>query len=165
MGTECVMVYIGLGSNLGDRQGLLDQAVQLVSQIQDTKVCQVSAYKSTLPLAQADQPEYLNGVARVQTTLSAQALFAYLRRIEDCLGRERSTQWAPRTIDLDLLLYGEAKINAYQEADIYVLPTHSENFGMTVAESLAAGTPVITTNGAPWSGLEAPLCAPASDQA
>jgi glycosyltransferase involved in cell wall biosynthesis len=49
--------------------------------------------------------------------------------------------------------YGEAKIQAYAEADLFVLPTHSENFGMAVAESLAAGTPVVVTKGAPWSGL------------
>ncbi|HYA42048.1 MAG TPA: glycosyltransferase [Syntrophobacteraceae bacterium] len=51
-------------------------------------------------------------------------------------------------------LYGEAKQAAYQEADLYVLPTHTENFGVTVAESLAAGTPAIVSKGAPWSGLE-----------
>jgi len=110
MGPDPVIAYIGLGSNLGDRQALLDQAVHLMGQIQETRVCQVSAYDATQPLANADQPEYLNGVAKVETALPAQALFAYLRRIEDCLGRERSTRWAPRTIDLDLLLYGDARI-------------------------------------------------------
>ena len=51
-------------------------------------------------------------------------------------------------------LYGDEKLAAYRQADLYVLPTHSENFGMTVAEALAAGTPAIVTKGAPWSGLE-----------
>lgn len=51
-------------------------------------------------------------------------------------------------------LYGADKLKAYQEADIYILPTHSENFGMTVAEALATGTPAIVTQGAPWAGLE-----------
>ena len=51
-------------------------------------------------------------------------------------------------------LYGEAKLSAYQEAELFILPTHSENFGLTVAEALAAGTPAIVTKGAPWSGLE-----------
>lgn len=51
-------------------------------------------------------------------------------------------------------VYGEAKLSAYREADLFVLPTHSENFGMTVAEALAAGTPAIVTKGAPWQGLE-----------
>ena len=51
-------------------------------------------------------------------------------------------------------LYGEEKLRAYREAELYVLPTHSENFGMTVVEALAAGTPAIVTRGAPWSGLE-----------
>lgn len=52
-------------------------------------------------------------------------------------------------------LYGEAKLSAYREADLFVLPTHSENFGVTVAEALSAGTPAIVTKGAPWQGLEA----------
>jgi glycosyltransferase involved in cell wall biosynthesis len=51
-------------------------------------------------------------------------------------------------------LYGEAKLNAYGEAELFVLPTHTENFGMTAAEALATGTPAIVTRGAPWSGLE-----------
>jgi glycosyltransferase involved in cell wall biosynthesis len=51
-------------------------------------------------------------------------------------------------------LYGEAKLSAYREADLFVLPSHSESFGMTVAEALAAGTPAIVTKGAPWHGLE-----------
>jgi glycosyltransferase involved in cell wall biosynthesis len=51
-------------------------------------------------------------------------------------------------------LYGEEKLRAYREADLFVLPTHSENFGLTVAEALAAGTPAIVTRGAPWAGLE-----------
>jgi glycosyltransferase involved in cell wall biosynthesis len=51
-------------------------------------------------------------------------------------------------------LYGEAKFSAYREADLFVLPTHAENFGMTVAEALAAGTPAIVTKGAPWQGLQ-----------
>ena len=50
-------------------------------------------------------------------------------------------------------LFGEEKLQAYREADLYVLPTHSENFGITVAEALAAGTPTIVTHGAPWAGL------------
>ncbi|HHK75088.1 MAG TPA: glycosyltransferase [Rhizobiales bacterium] len=55
-------------------------------------------------------------------------------------------------------LYGGDKLKAYQQADLYVLPTHSENFGMTVAEALAAGTPAIVTKGAPWQGLERENC-------
>ena len=51
-------------------------------------------------------------------------------------------------------LYGEAKLSAYREADLFVLPTRSENFGITVAEALAAGTPAIVTKGAPWQGLQ-----------
>jgi len=61
-------------------------------------------------------------------------------------------------VSIEPALYGEAKLSAYRDADIFVLPTLNENFGVTVAESLAAGTPVISTKGAPWSGLEANHC-------
>ena len=84
MNSESVTAYVGLGSNLGDRRDHLDQAIGLIGQVRATKVCQVSAYQTTHPLAGADQPEYLNAVAKIQTTLSALELFAYLRRIEDC---------------------------------------------------------------------------------
>jgi glycosyltransferase involved in cell wall biosynthesis len=81
----------------------------------------------------------------------------------DELGHERQLQRQAdelgcRRIRFHGPLYGEALVRAYQEADLYVLPTHSENFGMTVAEALANGTPVITTKGAPWEGLEKNGC-------
>ena len=137
MSEETVIAYIGLGSNLGDRQGLLDQAVHLLGQIQETRVCQVSSYESTQPLAAADQPEYLNGVVKIETALSAQGLFAYLRRIEDCLGRERTAQWAARTIDLDLLLYGDARID---DPDL-IVPHPAMHLRSFVLRPLAAMSP------------------------
>ncbi len=140
MGENSVIAYIGLGSNLGDRQGFLDQAVVLMGQIESTEVCQVSSYESTEPLANADQPAYLNAVARIQTTLSAQALFAYLRRVEDCLGRERSSQWASRTMDLDLLLYGDFVI---RDPDLTV-PHPAMHLRSFVLNPLAAMNPDLT---------------------
>lgn len=62
-------------------------------------------------------------------------------------------QLSIKRVDISGPLYGEEKLNAYRDASLFVLPTHSENFGMTVAESLAAGTPVIVTKGAPWSEI------------
>jgi glycosyltransferase involved in cell wall biosynthesis len=70
-----------------------------------------------------------------------------MERLAAELGLQRFAFVGPR--------YGEAKLAAYRSADLYVLPTLSENFGMTIAEALAAGTPVVTTRGAPWAGLEA----------
>jgi glycosyltransferase involved in cell wall biosynthesis len=61
-------------------------------------------------------------------------------------------------VSIERPIYGDAKTGAYQDADLFVLPTLNENFGLTVAESLAAGTPVISTKGAPWSGLESEGC-------
>lgn len=63
-----------------------------------------------------------------------------------------------KRLEFLLPLYGKAKLEAYREAELFVLPTHSENFGMTVAEALAAGTPAIVTKGAPWRGLETHKC-------
>jgi glycosyltransferase involved in cell wall biosynthesis len=73
-----------------------------------------------------------------------------LRALSIALGLTRVSVEGP--------IYGEAKIIAYREADLFVLPTLNENFGLTVAEALAAGTPVISTKGAPWSGLENEGC-------
>jgi len=75
---------------------------------------------------------------------------AQLRALANGLGLERVTFAGP--------LFGADKLAAYRAADLYVLPTHTENFAMTVAEALAAGTPVVTTRGAPWAGLETERC-------
>jgi glycosyltransferase involved in cell wall biosynthesis len=63
-----------------------------------------------------------------------------------------------RRVSIEPAIYGQEKYRAFREADIFVLPTLNDNFAMTVAESLAAGTPVISTKGAPWSGLETERC-------
>ena len=73
-----------------------------------------------------------------------------LRALATALGLTRVSVEGP--------IYGDAKTAAYREADLFVLPTLNENFGLTVAEALAAGTPAISTKGAPWSGLESEGC-------
>lgn len=137
MNRGAITAYVGLGSNLGDRRGFLDQAVSLMGQTPETEVCQVSPYQASQPLAGGDQPEYLNAVAKVQTTLSAQGLFAYLRRIEDCLGRQRGEKWSSRTIDLDLLLYGEERI---KDPDL-IVPHPAMHLRSFVLDPLVAMSP------------------------
>lgn len=73
----------------------------------------------------------------------------YLREM-----RELANKWELKRVEFTGPLYGDAKVSAYRGAELFVLPSHSENFGVTVAESLAAGTPAIVTKGAPWEGLE-----------
>src|SRR4051812_32120713 len=97
---------VGLGSNFGDRQALLDQAiVQLRATEGVQKIC-VSSWHVTQPIGGPEaQGEFLNGAALLETLLSPEALWARLQQIEIALGRDRKQRWGPRTIDLDLLLF------------------------------------------------------------
>jgi 2-amino-4-hydroxy-6-hydroxymethyldihydropteridine diphosphokinase len=97
---------IGLGSNLGDRSGLLDAALARLQCHPDIEAVRQSQYHETLPVGGPNaQPAYLNAAAVLQTSLSPQALLAELQQAEADLGRQRIEHWGPRTIDLDLLLY------------------------------------------------------------
>jgi len=104
--------YIALGSNLGDREGYIRSSLKMLGEAPDVDVVRVSDIVETAPLAQADQPNYLNAVAEIKTTLSAEDLYETLADIETSLGRVREGKWSPRIIDLDLLLFGQEVINA-----------------------------------------------------
>jgi 2-amino-4-hydroxy-6-hydroxymethyldihydropteridine diphosphokinase len=104
-------VYIGLGSNLGDRRAYIKRAIKLLGRDEHIKVVRVSNVLETAPLGGVNQPKYLNAVAELKTTLSAQDLHKTLVRIETALGRVRGKKWLPRTIDLDLLLFGQEVVN------------------------------------------------------
>ncbi len=101
-----VTAYIGLGSNLGDRKNYIDEALKRLSKAENIKLAKVSDIIETEALASTEQPRYLNAVAELKTTLSAAHLHKTLSDIESGLGRARRGQWWPRTIDLDLLLFG-----------------------------------------------------------
>jgi 2-amino-4-hydroxy-6-hydroxymethyldihydropteridine diphosphokinase len=100
------LAYVGLGSNLGDREQALRQAAALIG------AGRLSTIRETEPWGLADQPRFLNAVAQLETELTARALLESLLDVERRLGRERrGPQWGPRTIDLDLLLYGDEQID------------------------------------------------------
>lgn len=103
--------YIGLGSNLGDRNNSINRALNTLAEMQELEVTCVSDIVETAPLGQADQPKYLNAVAELKTTLGAEDLYEKLVGVETSLGRVRREKWASRTIDLDLLLFGRDVIN------------------------------------------------------
>jgi 2-amino-4-hydroxy-6-hydroxymethyldihydropteridine diphosphokinase len=105
--TERVTAYIGLGSNLGDRERLIREALQILGGNGSIEVARVSEIKETLPLGQMDQPKYLNGVAEVRTALRPQELLKKLKATEAALGRQPDTSWQSRPIDLDLLLFND----------------------------------------------------------
>ena len=102
-------VFIGLGSNLGDREVNLNKAIQLISQ--GLPVLATSSLYQTVPEGYGNQPDFLNSVAHVDTDATAGELLKILGGIEMLMGRERAFTNAPRTIDLDLLFFGEAIIN------------------------------------------------------
>jgi 2-amino-4-hydroxy-6-hydroxymethyldihydropteridine diphosphokinase len=101
------LTYIGLGSNLGDSEQILTEAVQKLATLGEVKTSQL--YQSP-PMGPQDQPNYLNAVVQLETKLSALALLDNLQRFEQESGRVRLRRWGERTLDLDLLLYGNEKI-------------------------------------------------------
>jgi 2-amino-4-hydroxy-6-hydroxymethyldihydropteridine diphosphokinase len=101
--------YVGLGSNLGDREATLRRALELLAEHVD--VVAVSTLRDTDPVGVVEQPRFLNGAACVETDLTPRELLGVLLGVERELGRERLERWGPRTIDLDLLLYGDEAVS------------------------------------------------------
>lgn len=104
-----VIAYIGIGSNLGDARSNVQQAILQLAQLPDTRLTAQSSLFRTAPI-DADGDDYINAVARIETQLPAQQLLQALQAIERAFGRERPYANAPRTLDLDILLYGRQKI-------------------------------------------------------
>jgi 2-amino-4-hydroxy-6-hydroxymethyldihydropteridine diphosphokinase len=103
--------YIGLGSNEGDRLGNMAAAVEALSEIPETHLERVSHAYESQPAYVEEQPQFANAVAEITTSLSSVQLLGYLRDIEARLGRVREAENGPRTIDLDILLFGDEELN------------------------------------------------------
>jgi 2-amino-4-hydroxy-6-hydroxymethyldihydropteridine diphosphokinase len=101
------VAYVGIGSNLDDpRRQVLDALTEL-DQLPHTRVVKKSSLYRTAPIGHADQPDFINAVAQLKTGLPAERLLAELQEVEARHGRKRTFPNAPRTLDLDILLYGE----------------------------------------------------------
>ncbi|HEX2926038.1 MAG TPA: 2-amino-4-hydroxy-6-hydroxymethyldihydropteridine diphosphokinase [Ruminiclostridium sp.] len=111
MDNKEVTAYIGLGSNLGDRESRLNRAIELLAQAEGVKVTAASSYYNTAPVGYEQQPDFLNAVVEVRTALSPDQLLKLCSEIEKEQKRERIIRWGPRTIDLDILLFGSKIIN------------------------------------------------------
>ena len=114
MGGRCgyrplVRAYVGLGANLGDREATIRRAAAMLDELPGATVVDLSALRETDPWGLVEQPLYLNGAAAVDTELGPRELLEALLEVERRLGRLRDDEerWGPRTIDLDLLLYGD----------------------------------------------------------
>lgn len=104
--------YIALGSNLGDSPALLASALAAMDELTDTHLDAVSHTYRSAPVGPGEQRDYLNLVARLHTMLDPHALLSALQRIENDHGRERQERWGARTLDLDILLYGNQQIDS-----------------------------------------------------
>ena len=106
-----LIAYVGLGANLGDPQATLRWALDALAHTPGVRLVQASSLYRSAPV-DASGPDFVNAVAKIATTLNAMALLHTLQRIEDAAGRERPYRNAPRTLDLDLLLYGDGRIDS-----------------------------------------------------
>jgi 2-amino-4-hydroxy-6-hydroxymethyldihydropteridine diphosphokinase len=102
-----IRAYVGLGANLGPREVTLLRAVDLLAAVDGVEVVAVSQLRETDPVGIVDQPPFLNGAVAIDTSLAPRALLDVLLETERALGRVRAERWGPRTIDLDLLVYGD----------------------------------------------------------
>ncbi|MDC8829942.1 2-amino-4-hydroxy-6-hydroxymethyldihydropteridine diphosphokinase [Alteromonas gilva] len=105
------IVYIGLGSNLGDSAGQLGSALSAIDALSDTQIVNTSSFYQSKPMGPPDQPVYVNAVAQLTTALAPHELLNELQKIESQHGRVRQGErWGPRTLDLDILLFGNETI-------------------------------------------------------
>lgn len=108
--TQAVVAYLGLGGNLGDVPATLSAAIDALAALPGARLRTVSRFYRTPAWGLTAQPDFINAVAALETTLAPEALLAAMLDIERAAGRERrddAPRWGPRTLDLDLLLYGD----------------------------------------------------------
>ncbi|MDH4164428.1 MAG: 2-amino-4-hydroxy-6-hydroxymethyldihydropteridine diphosphokinase [Nitrospirota bacterium] len=110
-----IVAYIGVGSNMGDREANCLKAVELLGRT--VRVLRLSSLFYTEPVGYDDQDDFINAVASVETDLGPQELLLLCRSVEDEMGRVRTVRWGPRTMDLDILLYGSVVV---READLII---------------------------------------------
>lgn len=107
-----MLCYIGLGSNLNHPRRQLEQALATLSRVVGIHLLRRSPWYVSQAVGPGSQPDYLNGVLELETCLTAEALLDVLQQVEAQQGRERTVHWGPRTLDLDLLLYGTQVIDS-----------------------------------------------------
>ena len=109
--TRRQIAVIGLGANVGEPRAQIEAALAALAQLPDTRIVRRSSFYRTAPIGRSDQPDFINAAALVETALTPRALLAALLAIEQSHGRVRLEVNGPRTLDLDLLLYGDTPID------------------------------------------------------
>lgn len=105
-----ISVYLSLGSNIGDKKSYLEAALERLNQLPQTSLAAVSSFYETAAWGKTDQDDFLNICCQLKTELAAQQLLIECQQIEKDLHRVRHEHWGPRTIDIDILLYGSEHI-------------------------------------------------------
>lgn len=111
MSRSRVRAFVGIGSNLNEPLCQVETALRALACLPQSELCQSSSLYRNAPMGPADQPDYVNAVAEVATALKPQELLDELLGIEARQGRVRAERWGPRTLDLDLLLYGDLELD------------------------------------------------------
>ncbi|WP_323703403.1 2-amino-4-hydroxy-6-hydroxymethyldihydropteridine diphosphokinase [Mammaliicoccus sp. Dog046] len=106
------IAYLGLGSNMGDRQLLLEEAIQSLNAVNGIEVTKISPIYETKPVGYTEQPDFLNMCIEISTELESSELLNVCMTVEQQLHRVRVERWGPRTIDIDILLYDQSVIQS-----------------------------------------------------
>lgn len=149
--------YVGLGANLGDPNSQIRAALAALANVPATQIAGWSSFYRSAPLGDAEQPDYINAVAQVETMLGPRALLDALLAIESRMGRTRSRANAPRTLDLDLLLYDQMMI-AEPGLNVPHPRMHTRAFVLAPLAEIAPGIEI------PGRGHLAPLLAACAGQ-
>ena len=110
-------VYLSLGSNIGNRQEYIESAIELVGKTEGIKILKKSRLYETSPVGYVEQDLFLNAVIKIETDFSEREILKIINKIENELDRKREIRWGPRTIDIDILIFSDKKIN---ETDLII---------------------------------------------
>ncbi len=110
-------VYIGLGSNLGNKKENIQKALDLLNNTEGILILKISSLYETEPVGYEDQDWFINAVAQIETSISPQEILKIFKEIEAQIGREESIRWGPRKIDLDILFYDQL---IYKSSDLEI---------------------------------------------
>lgn len=117
-------VFLGLGSNIGDRKKYLEEAIAEIDKIPETNVTKLSSVYETEPWGFKEQDEYLNAVVEIETDINYPELLKEVKDIEIRLGRDKRDKWKSRKIDIDILFYGDL---VYEDENLHIPHKHIEN--------------------------------------
>lgn len=142
--------YLAMGSNLGDRLANLQSAVDGLEREPMVRIAGVSSVYETVPVGGPEQPEYLNAVVAVDTDLEPRALLEVAQRLERSAHRVRTERWGPRTLDVDILLAGDARID---EPDLQIPHPRMWERAFVLAPLAELAPELVEVPATGWAGL------------